>query len=341
MNWVKKLLLHSICWLFFIAVFLFVSTNGFKASQGFIIHFIGMSLLNVAIFYTNLYLVIPVTLNKHRFLIWILAILSIIVIYAFIKYGFSFYLFYVKQLLNTINDRKVEIPKFMVYIGINLFINGFFVFLSTVLKFTADWFVNEKEKSELERQRLSAELSFLKSQINPHFLFNSLNNIYSLAYKKSAATPDAILKLSEIMRYMLYESNDEKVSLKKELTYLQSYIDLQKLRFGNKMHINFKIEGHLNDQLIVPLLLISFVENAFKHGLATNEEAPIHIGASVYENKLLFVVNNKKNHSNKDQTGGIGMANVKRRLDLGYPDNYKLSVEEDADNYNCELFINL
>ncbi len=341
MNWLKRLLLHSICWLFFIAIFLFVSTNGFKASQGFVIHFIGMSLLNVAIFYINLYFIIPLTLNKHRFLSWILSILMAIVVFAFVKYGFSFYLFYVKQLLNTINDRKVEIPGFLVYTGVNIFINGFFVFLSTVLKFTADWFINEKEKSELERQRLSAELAFLKSQINPHFLFNSLNNIYSLAYQKSASTPDAILKLSEIMRYMLYESNDEKVLLKKELTYLQSYIDLQKLRFGDKAYIDFKIEGQITTQLIVPLLLISFVENAFKHGLATSKETPIYIGASVYENKLLFVVKNKKNKLNKDQTGGIGMANVKRRLDLGYPDNYKLSIEEDADNYNCELFIDL
>ena len=219
--------------------------------------------------------------------------------------------------------------------------NGFFIFLSTVYKFTIDWFFNEKEKTELERQRLTAELAFLKSQINPHFLFNSLNNIYSLAYQKSEATPDAILKLSEIMRYMLYESNDNRVALEKEITYLQSFIELQKLRFKGKAHVILEVEGQIQNQNIVPLILISFVENAFKHGLATNKDHPIVINISVFEDNLLFTIKNKKNEQNKDQTGGIGMVNVVRRLDLTYPEKYKLSVENREHEYFSELYLNL
>ncbi len=153
----------------------------------------------------------------------------------------------------------------------------FFLFLSAALKFTVDWFLNERMQRDLENQRLSAELAFLKSQINPHFLFNSLNSIYSLAYQKSETTPEAILKLSEIMRYMLYESNDNKVDLAKELQYLQNYIDLQKIRFGNKAFVDFKITGEVGDQKIVPLLLIAFIENAFKHGVANNPLSPIRL----------------------------------------------------------------
>ncbi|HET8830164.1 MAG TPA: histidine kinase, partial [Pelobium sp.] len=155
------------------------------------------------------------------------------------------------------------------------------------------------------------------------------------------ATPNAILKLSEIMRYMLYESNDNRVALDKEITYLKSFIELQKLRFKDDAHVVLEVEGQVADQKIVPLLLISFVENAFKHGLATDKENPIHINISVYEDNLMFTIKNKKNLQNKDQTGGIGMTNVVRRLDLTYPDKYKLSVENREHEYFSELYLNL
>ncbi len=184
-------------------------------------------------------------------------------------------------------------------------------------------------------------MAFLKSQINPHFLFNSLNNIYSLAYQKSDATPDAILKLSEIMRYMLYESNENLVSLEKEIIYLRSFIELQKLRFKENAQVILEVEGQVHQQHILPFILISFVENAFKHGLATDPENPIHINISVFEDKLLFTIKNKKSNLNKDQTGGIGMVNVKRRLDLIYPNQYKLTIENNTDDYSSELFLNL
>ncbi|TAF83660.1 MAG: histidine kinase, partial [Sphingobacteriales bacterium] len=182
---------------------------------------------------------------------------------------------------------------------------------------------------------------FLKSQINPHFLFNSLNNIYSLAYQQSASTPYAILKLSDILRYMLYESNDSKVALLTEIEYLKSFIELQKLRFKTNLSVHLNIEGNISKQQIMPLVLISFVENAFKHGVATEVDYPINILISVHENKLLFTISNKKSNHIKDVTGGIGMANVVRRLDLTYPNQYKLNVNSSTMNYYCELFIDL
>lgn len=338
----KRALLHLMVWLFLIAIFTLVASGGFSSSRGFLIHFVFMSLLNVAIFYINLIVIIPATLNKRKFFLWIVVCSVVIVFFALLKYAESFYMFHLSNLEITIKGKKVINSEFWTNMISFIMVNGFFIFLSTVYKFTVDWFFNEREKSDLEKQSLSAELSFLKSQINPHFLFNSLNNIYSLAYQKSDDTPDAILKLSEIMRYMLYESNDESVLLTKEIDYLRSYIDLQKLRFKGEAQIELEVEGNMKDQVIVPLVLISFVENAFKHGVATDVNHPIRINISVFEDNLLFTLSNLKNkQQNKDRIGGIGMVNVKRRLDLTYPDRYKLNVNNKEDEYYCELYLNL
>jgi two-component system LytT family sensor kinase len=341
MNWKKKALLHGMVWIFLISLFTLVATGGFSSSKGFIIHFVNMSLLNVIIFYINLYLIIPVTLDKRKFFSWFISCFIIIISFSFIKYGESFYMYELSNMEISLKGKKISNQEFFSNMISFFMTNGFFIFLGTVYKFTVDWFFNEKEKSELEKQSLTAELAFLKSQINPHFLFNSLNNIYSLAYQKSDQTPNAVLKLSEIMRYMLYESNDSSVALEKEINYLKSYIELQKLRFKGDAHVILEVEGQVDHQNIVPLILISFVENAFKHGIATDKNNPIYINISVFEDKLLFTLRNLKNKQNKDQTGGIGMVNVKRRLDLTYPNQYKLTIENKEDEYFCELYLNL
>lgn len=341
MSRAQKFMLHTMVWIFLIILFTAVASGGFSGSVGFYTYFVGLSLLNVFLFYIHLYFLIPISLDKRKFFWWMAGCVVLILTFIAIKYGFKFYVFKLSDLKIIRNREEIPFSDSDQNI-ISIFItNGFFVFLSTVYKFTVDWFFNEKEKSELEKQSLTAELAFLKSQINPHFLFNSLNNIYSLAYLKSDATPDAILRLSEILRYMLYESNDNRVSLEKEITYLKSFIDLQKLRFRGNAYVVLEVEGHINNQFIVPLVLISFVENAFKHGLATDKENPIHINISVFENKMLFTIKNKKIKANKDQTGGIGMVNVKRRLDLTYPEKYKLTIENREDEYYSELYLNL
>lgn len=342
MDWRKKASLHGLVWLFLVAIFTLVATGGFSSSRGFLVHFVVMSLLNIIIFYINLYLIVPYTLNRRKFFLWLVSSLTLIALFTLVKYAESFYMFFLSNMEITIKGKKVASFEFWESIISFAVVNGFFVFLSIVYKFAVDWFFNEKEKIDLEKQSLTAELSFLRSQINPHFLFNSLNNIYALAYQKSDDAPYAILKLSEIMRYMLYESNDDTVLLSKEINYLKSYIDLQKLRFRGEAQIEVLVEGDVQQQLIVPLILISFVENAFKHGLATDKENPIKISISVFENNLMFVLTNLRNKKvNKDKTGGIGMVNVKRRLDLTYPGKYKLNVQNNVDDYYCELYLNL
>ncbi|GAA4097537.1 hypothetical protein GCM10022392_21380 [Mucilaginibacter panaciglaebae] len=293
-------------------------------------------IINISLFYLNYLFFIPQFLNKKRYSVYILAIVITIVIYGFDKYGVAL-LFKEEVLRHKDMNGNKSVLSFLPFFISTLFTSTIFVLLSILLKFSVDWFLNERIQRDLENQRLTAELAFLKSQINPHFLFNSLNSIYSLAYQRSENTPDAILKLSEIMRYMLYECNDNKVDLTKELQYLQNYIDLQKIRFGNKAFIDFKIDGEVTDQKIVPLLLIAFIENAFKHGIANDSMLPITMFVNVNQQHLQFYIRNKKHTHNRDSIGGIGLANVKRRLDLLYPGKYNLDIRDENDTYTCEL----
>jgi len=200
---------------------------------------------------------------------------------------------------------------------------------------------NQKKQNELMLQNRSAELSFLRSQINPHFLFNSLNNVYTLVYQGSAKALPSISKLSELLRYMLYEK-EETVPLRKEIQYLLNYIDLQLMRY------NFEPAKQINIQitpdcrlLIAPLTLIPFVENAFKHGDLKDTEQPLLLNLSVENDRLNFTIINKKGNFNKDETGGIGLENVKKRLMLIYGDRHTLDIKETADLFTVNLCITL
>jgi LytS/YehU family sensor histidine kinase len=222
--------------------------------------------------------------------------------------------------------------------------------IGLIFKIVEDWFVHQKERTALVSERNVAELAFLKSQVNPHFLFNTLNNIYSLAYTKSDAAPGAILKLSELMRYMLYEGNSSeratdsggpaKVPLAKEVAYLENFVDLEKLRVANA-HVQFTVEGNTNLFRIEPLLLVSFVENAFKHGDLTDPRHPLVIDLSVRNGTLRFDTLNKKASRQTDAVGGIGLANVRRRLALLYPNRHTLRISDEPNTYACSLELSL
>jgi sensor histidine kinase YesM len=323
---------HVVFWVILISVFLFVVRIYSKINTIELLVYLLFYVIDVGLFYLNYLVLIPRFLDKKQYGIYAISILFTIILFGLGKYGLA--LIFKQQVLV---HGKSEVIGFGAFFLSTTFTNLFFLFLSTVLKFTVDWFLNERIQRDLENQRLSAELAFLKSQINPHFLFNSLNSIYSLAYQRSETTPEAILKLSEIMRYMLYECNDNKVSLVKELQYLQNFIDLQKIRFGNKAFIDFKVEGKVDSQQIVPLMLIAFIENAFKHGVANNPLTPIRLLIDVVDSHLHFYIQNKKHTNNRDEIGGIGLNNVKRRLDLLYPGKYNLDIRDETNTYTVEL----
>lgn len=323
---------HVVFWLSVISYFVYITHNTAKFSAEALIVIFGLfSAVNIGLFYLNYLYLIPQFLDKKKYRNYTLSLVGTIVIFALGKYWIALIF---KDII-LVHDGKQA--SFWGYVTSSALVNVFFIFLSTALKFGVDWFLNERVQRDLENQRLSAELAFLKSQINPHFLFNSLNSIYSLAYQKSDTTPEAILKLSEIMRYMLYESNDQKVDLAKELQYLQNYIDLQKIRFGSKAFVDFKITGEVGNQKIVPLLLIAFIENAFKHGVANDPSAPIRLLINLDGTHLYFYMENRKHMNNRDIEGGVGLQNVKRRLELLYPYKYKLDIQDKPNIYTCEL----
>lgn len=199
----------------------------------------------------------------------------------------------------------------------------------------------QKMQNELIIRNRQAELSFLRSQINPHFLFNSLNNVYTLVYQGSENALSSISKLSELLRYMLYEE-EEKVLLIKEVRYLEHYIDLQLMRYDFKpaYQINIKVPADRTLR-IAPLTLIPFVENAFKHGNLRDNNIPLIINLILKEREMTFTVINKKSNFNKDHTGGIGSENVKKRLELIYGDHHHLHIVDTDDVYEVKLIINL
>jgi len=279
---------------------------------------------------------VPRFLSARKYWTYTVNVFLLLIFSGFFKYSLA--CIFKETILSRAGQDEISFSRY--YLGAFL-TSVFFIFLSTAFKFSVDWFLNEKIRKNLENEKLMAELAFLKSQINPHFLFNSLNNIYSLAYQKSDKAPEAIMKLSEIMRYMLQESNEARVQLAREIRYLENYIELQKLRFKSHAHVNLMIQGDYSEQTIAPLILIAFVENAFKHGDVTDSLHPIHVSIEVQKDMLYFELRNKKSKSNKDDTSGIGLNNVRRRLDLLYAGKYELIVDDQTFDYSCKLSLQI
>jgi LytS/YehU family sensor histidine kinase len=200
---------------------------------------------------------------------------------------------------------------------------------------------NQNEKKALENANLNAEVNFLKSQINPHFLFNTLNSIYSQAHSRSDNTEFSILKLSDLLRYVLYDSGESKVDLAKDIQYINNYIDLQKIRLSSKIKINYVVKGELGGCTIAPLLLITFIENAFKHGISYTQASTVNIEIEVFEETLTLLISNPIVERNSFVPGGLGLKNVTRRLDLLYPGKYLLDIHHDDYLHIVNLKLNL
>ena len=192
---------------------------------------------------------------------------------------------------------------------------------------------------ETQLQLKEQELHYLKKQIHPHFLFNTLNTIYGFALKQSKQTPDIILKLSNLLDYILYQINKPRVSLKEEVMHIKEYIELEKIRFQDTLKIMFKADEISDDIQVAPMLLIPFVENAFKHGNIMDGFLSIEINIQVFDNSLDFNIRNTFNPENQDQKTGIGLENIKKRLDLNYHDNYQLIYDLKKNWYSVNLAI--
>jgi two-component system LytT family sensor kinase len=220
----------------------------------------------------------------------------------------------------------------------SLFLFVMIMALSTAIKTVQQWQATEQRVISAEAEKASAELSFLKAQINPHFLFNTLNNIYSLAVSNNPNTAESIMKLSNIMRYVTDDVTEDFVSLQSEVACIEDYIDLQRLRLGSKTEVNFNITGIIEQQKIAPLLLMTFVENVFKYGVSKQHESAIDINLRVANNTIIFMCVNLvfERKENIERTG-IGIANTKKRLEQLYPGRHILNINNHNNQFRVVL----
>jgi LytS/YehU family sensor histidine kinase len=214
------------------------------------------------------------------------------------------------------------------------------------LKMVKQWYERERVAENLERINMETELKYLKTQINPHFLFNSLNSLYALTLQKSDSAPELVLKLSEILRYVLYDGSERWVSLEKEVNYLKSYLDLEKIRNGDRLELEFNINGDPKTKQVAPMLFLTFLENSFKHGINQKAEGGfVKIDMNIGEEDLLFSIQNskpeKKEKRINGKSGGIGLENIRKRLTLLYPGRHNLNISDDGEKYSVELSLQL
>lgn len=237
----------------------------------------------------------------------------------------------------TPSPREMMKPGFFTRINHNVFLFLAVACSSLLLRINNRW-------KKAEQEMLTSRLSYLREQVNPHFLFNTLNSIYLLALEKSDDAPQAVLKLSEMMRYVMNDTIREKVPLQNEITYIENYIELQHLRFGNSLPVGYTVEGVITNKYIAPLLLITFIENAFKHGVNAAEQNQINIRITVTENSHLNmnVLNKKvKVYQEKTERSGIGLQNTRNRLEILYPGKHNLAISENENEFNVSLDIDL
>ncbi|MCW3467259.1 sensor histidine kinase [Chitinophaga nivalis] len=285
----------------------------------------------IGLFYLNAGYLIPQLINKKKYTTYFISLLVIFTTFCCLRYGYE------KIFLP---HRRIDIKPAILYTFLTTLFN---VSSSTAYQMIRDKISAERNSNVRENENLKTELSLLRSQVSPHFMFNVLNNMVSLARKKSDLLEPSLIKLSSLMRYMLYETDGDKVPLEKETEYLQSYIDLQQQRFGKNVAIQVSMLLPEQYYEIEPMLLIPFVENAFKHGTGLITDAQITIHLYTTKNQLFFSVRNKFNNNGeiKDKTSGIGLTNVKRRLNLLYGDDHVLQINRKAPWFAVSLTLNL
>ncbi|RWY48323.1 sensor histidine kinase [Mucilaginibacter gilvus] len=303
----------------------------------FLITSISYYILSAICFYCSYFWVAPRLILKRQYLHALLLTALIWGIVIFARYALEFW--FLKPVIHFDNYHD-ETPTVNYYIS-NIFFYYFpsYFIYGLMYFFAENWYKSGQRQQELQQEKLSTELAFLRSQINPHFLFNTINDIYSLTYQKSEQAPEALLKLSVMLRYMLREGNEDFMPLNREVEYLENVIALQRISAKGMAYVKFTQEGYLGDQPIASLLFIAFVENAFKHGIWNDPQHPIEIYLHSNNAEIIFSLSNKKSQGQKDNTGGIGLSNVQRRLKLMYPERHQLTITNNAHLYKVNLIL--
>ncbi len=305
------------------------------------------------IFYINYFWLVPkFYMNHKKALFFVLAIVVVVCVYFVLDYSNE--IFHnpdrgrrvTEEIERETREPRFRRPPFKLmqiygYTLLSIVIVGFSIGLRAIEQFTA----SEKRQKELEKEKLNSELAFLKNQVSPHFFFNTLNNIYSMVAINTDDAQASILKLSKLMRYLLYESEHGETLLSAEVEFMRHYIDLMQLRVSQKVDIQIELPNNQNDLKIPPLLFIPFIENAFKHGISYRDKSFIKVDMKTEENKVYFFCENsvtrEKAEKRDENHSGIGLENVKKRLNLLFAGKYDLNIDSSEEVFSVKLEIDL
>lgn len=289
--------------------------------------------------YTLIYLILPLATRKKEFVLFGIIVTLHALLYGFLIYATyyfvnpfpDFYDFSKQPLFNPAKILTKAVSDYVIPV------------IAAAILIFKKWYTDEQKTKQLTKEKISAELNFLKAQVHPHFLFNTLNNLYALTLIKSDKTPDIVLKLSDLLDYMIYKSNDEFVPLAKELEIVEGYIELEKMRYSNRLNLNYEVNGETDKHQIAPLILLPFIENCFKHGASKDRINPsIYIQINIEAAFLFLKVINSipaEKEVTEPESNGIGLSNVKRRLELIYPGRHVLNIKHEAEVFEVELKI--
>ncbi len=334
----KKTLIYTAYWILVTGFFLYEKKYLlYKANMPYFLACVSVRvILLMVIAYLNLHIFLPKYLIKKRYGDYAASILLSVMAYLVIQSLYDWYLYgYIVGPLYRSNMYES--------LYYNFFSTLWYLGLMLSLKLSIDWYSQQLLIQRITVEKLNAEVDFLRAQVNPHFLFNILNNLYALTLKKSEQAPDVVLKLSSMMEYMLYDSNDDKVLLDKELEYLQNYVALERLRFGNEAVITFNIGNVPSGLTIAPLLLLPLVENAFKHGLSRQTaDSELNIDIAFNDGVLTVKVENTRPLAPAEPLkGGIGLSNLRKRLALLYRGKHDLQLKDVPGRFSALLIIEL
>lgn len=335
----KNILVHATGWILFLVIpILFSPAPGLSMDmfgKGYMQRELVACALLIVYFYLNTDILLQKFYFNGKHTLYILIIFSCFIVTTMVP----FLLFQIDPPSHLDSGgprpRKPEEGSILFEFGHNLFRFSVVTFVSLTLKISNRW-------KQAEQEKLNAELSYLRAQINPHFLFNTLNSIYSLVIQKSDVAPSAIVKLSSMMRYVVSESNRDFVPLHKELSYIRNYVELQQLRFGESVQLMFFVHGNAGSRGIAPLILIPFIENAFKHGINAEDSSCIKISIDIENGELrLEVFNNKVFVRRDEEKSGLGIENTRGRLQLLYPSRHSLVITDTEESFTVLLTIRL
>ena len=342
----NRLLTHILFWIGYLLVYTGVHADGEDGLFNYFLDELKRLPAAMLVAYINIYVLFPYLFKQKRYIAYATSAIALL---------------FVASLLDRILLERFIEPTFFpdttyyeaIFVWYLIF-KAMLWFLAPVLLFTLlvkvleHWFDQERIHQDTLHEKLEAELNYLKAQVHPHFLFNTLNNLYALTLQSSSDAPKVVLKLSGLMSYMLYDSQSERISLDKEIAHIRNYIELEKLRYGNRLDVSLNVSGEIEGKKIAPLLLIPFVENAFKHGVShETDNVWVTIDLKVKDEWLSVKVENS--HTGTDSSpadnvthgGGIGLLNVKRRLDLLYPNTHRLILQKEPEYYTVDLKIKL